>query len=75
VDTSTDYPSLMVRAPNNATYGTASGAVYWKSSTSETYFYFIPEFEDAILPVAGVLLVGLAFGRRARARKKDVPRH
>jgi len=71
VDSSTDYPSLMARAPNNATYGIVSGAAYWKSSTSETYFYYIPEFEDVIPPIIGALFVTffLASRRRSSARK------
>ena len=74
VDTSSDDPSIMVRAPNNATYGGVSGAAYWKASTSETYFFYIPEFENVIGPVVGVVALGLVLGRRAKARKKDVPR-
>jgi len=64
VDTTSDSPSIMVRAPNDATYGGESGAVYWKSSTSETYFYRIPEFETILLPLLGVLPVVLVLGRR-----------
>src|SRR5213596_2979106 len=70
IDTSSDSPSLMVRAPNDAMYGTASGGLYWKSSTSETYFYYIPEFETVIAPVLGVLGIALFLGRRGRARGK-----
>jgi len=74
IDTSSDHPSLMVRAPNDATYGVVSGAAYWRPSSSETYFFYIPEFESIVWPVAGVLVFGLAWGRRAKARNKDVPR-
>jgi len=74
VDSPSDYPSLMVRAPNDATYGVVFGGVYWKTSTSETYFFYIPEFENVIGPVVGVVALGLVLGRRAKARKKDVPR-
>ena len=70
IDTSSDSPSLMVRAPNDAMYGTASGGLYWKSSTSETYFYYIPEFETVIAPVLGVLGIALFLGRRGRVRGK-----
>jgi len=51
-------------------YGTASGGLYWKSSTSETYFYYIPEFETVIAPVLGVLGIALFLGRRGRVRGK-----
>jgi len=44
--------------------------LYWKSSTSETYFYYIPEFETVIAPVLGVLGIALFLGRRGRARGK-----
>ncbi|HWM51711.1 MAG TPA: hypothetical protein VNP71_00880, partial [Thermoplasmata archaeon] len=70
VDTSSDSPSLMVRAPNDATYGSASGAVYWKPSTSETYFYYIPEFETVIAPILGTLGLVLMFGRRTRSKRR-----
>jgi len=60
----------MVRAPNDATYGTASGALYWKSSTSETYFYYIPEFETVVAPTVGALFIVLFLGRRTRIRTK-----
>jgi len=70
IDTSSDSPSLMVRAPNDATYGTASGGLYWKSSTSETYFYYIPEFQDVVVPILGVLLLALFFTRRERLRRR-----
>jgi len=70
IDTSSDFPSLMVRAPNDATYGTASGGLYWKSSTSETYFYYIPEFQDVVVPILGVLLLALLFARRERLRRR-----
>jgi len=73
VDTSSDSPSLMVRAPNDATYGTSSGGLYWKSSTSETYFYYIPEFESLVLPIVGMIILPLAFGRRARMRVRKSP--
>jgi len=68
IDVSTDYPSLIVRAPNDPAYGTSLGAVYWKSSTSETYFYYIPEFDTIVWPIAGTLLLVLLVGRRARRR-------
>src|SRR5205807_9416284 len=74
IDTSSDCPSLTVRAPNDATYGTASGGLYWKSSTSETYFYYIPEFQDVVVPILGVLLLALFFARRGRLRRKAVSR-
>jgi len=70
VDTSSDFPSLMVRAPNDATYGSASGALYWKPSTSETYFYYIPEFQDVVVPILGVLLLALFFARRRRLLRR-----
>jgi len=67
VDASSDSPSLMVRAPNDASYGVDAGGLYWKASTSQTYFYHIPEFEDVILPIAGSLLVALFLRRRTRS--------
>ncbi|HYV08445.1 MAG TPA: hypothetical protein VEL81_02575 [Thermoplasmata archaeon] len=71
IDTSTDYPSLMVRAPNNASYGTGVfGAVYWNSSNSQTYF-MIPEFETVVPPMVGVILTALFVGRRAKGRAKS----
>jgi hypothetical protein len=72
VDAPADYPSLMLRAPNNAVYGSVTGGVYWMSSTSETYF-FIPEFEDIVLPLSGALIIALFFGRRVRSRQRDPP--
>ena len=72
IDVSTDYPSLMVRSPNSALYGSGvSGGVYWKATTSETYFYGIPEFDTVIAPVVGVLLIASLLRRKsiARARK------
>ena len=56
VDSSSDNPTLMVRAPNDATYGGVSAGLYWRTSTSETYF-FIPEFEFAVIPVLVLLAV------------------
>jgi len=70
VDTSSDSPSLMVRAPNDAAYGTTSGGLYWKSSTSETYFYYIPEFESALIPILGSLLMVLFVGRQVRLKRR-----
>jgi len=72
VDTSSDSPSLMVRAPNDATYGSASGAVYWKPSTSETYFYYIPEFGTVIAPILGTLGLVLMFGRGTRSKRRKL---
>ncbi|HYU07346.1 MAG TPA: DUF2341 domain-containing protein, partial [Thermoplasmata archaeon] len=72
VDSSGDSPSLMVRAPNDATFGVTLGAVYWKSSTSETYFY-VPEFESVAVPVLGAILLGLVFRRRARRHRGSLP--
>src|SRR2546428_12964488 len=65
----------MVRAPNDGTYGTSSGAVYWKPSTSETYFYYIPEFETVFAPILGTLGLVLFYGRRVRSngRKSRAP--
>ena len=67
-----DNPTLMVRAPNDATYGYEPGGMYWKSSTSETYFYSIPEFELIFLPILVVLLFGL-FRRRSQRRTDNHP--
>jgi len=71
VDASSDSPSLMVRAPNDASYGVDAGGLYWKGSTSQTYFYHIPEFEEVILPIAGSILVALFLRRRTRSARRD----
>jgi hypothetical protein len=74
VDTSSDFPSLMVRAPNDAMYGAASGAVYWKTSTSETYFYYIPEFGSVVATIFGTIGLVLLFGRRVRSKPRRSPK-
>lgn len=66
VDASSDHPTLLVRAPNHPTYGSSLGSLYWNTSTSETYFYYIPEFETVILPIFSTLLVLLVWRRRFR---------
>ena len=72
VDAPADYPSVVVRAPNDVTFGTnISGALYWKSSTSATYFYYIPEFEDVIPPLLGAIFVSLALSRRSRREARS----
>src|SRR2546425_482629 len=73
VDASSDSPSLMVRAPNDASSGLDAGRLYWKSSTSQTYFYHIPEFEEVILPIAGSILVALFLRRRTRSARTAAP--
>jgi hypothetical protein len=70
IDATTDYPSLIVRAPNDSTYGSALGAVYWKAPTSQTYFYYIPEFESALIPILGSILAVLFLGRRVRSNRR-----
>jgi len=72
VDTSSDNPTLMVRAPNDVTYGTPVGGLYWKTTTSETYFY-IPEFDTALVPVLGVLALGLLYRRKVRGKATSSP--
>jgi len=64
-----EQPTLMLRAPTDATYGTAAGGLYWKTSASETYFFFsyIPEFEAIAVPILGILFLGL--WRRTTARR------
>jgi len=59
VDSPSDNPTIIVRAPNDATYGATSGGIYWKPSGSSTYFFRIPEFELIFLPILVVLLFGL----------------
>src|SRR2546426_9320829 len=72
LDAPADYPSVVVRAPNDVTFGTnISGALYWKSSTSATYFYYIPEFEDVIPPLLGAIFVSLALSRRSRREARS----
>jgi len=65
IDNPTGYPTMILRAPYNATYGVDIGALYWKTSTSETYFMLkIPEFEFVSLPILGAFLLGLFLQRR-----------
>src|SRR5437899_12259956 len=71
VDASSDSPSIMVRAPNDASYGVDAGGLYWKGSTSQTYFYHIPEFEEVILPITGSIPVALFLRRRTRSARRD----
>ena len=72
VDAASDNPTLVVRAPNNATYGTAVGGIYWKTTTTETYFYYVPEFDNAVVPILAVLL-GVLFVRwRRTARLRPI---
>jgi len=68
IDSSSDNPTVMVRAPNNPAYGTASGGIYWKTTTSETYFHYIPEFETVIAPIGITLFVVWAWRRRMTPR-------
>ena len=66
VDTSSEWPVVAVRAPNDATYGTLLGALYWKTTTTGTYFFRIPEFEAALVPILIMLLGGVVRTRRRR---------
>jgi hypothetical protein len=68
VGTASDNPTLVVRAPNDATYS-AVGGLYWKTSTSETYF-FIPEFGEVLVPLLAILSVAI-LARRRRERRED----
>src|SRR3989449_532405 len=70
IDTSSDHPSIVVRAPNDPTYGTTCAAVYWKPAMSETQFFYIPEFETIVGPTIGTLVLVLFLGRRVRLRGK-----
>ncbi|HLB68232.1 MAG TPA: hypothetical protein VJN63_07195, partial [Thermoplasmata archaeon] len=71
IDTSSDNPTLMVRAPNSPPYGSGqAGGLFWKTTTSETYFHYIPEFETLVLPVTLSVLV-MWMWRRAGARRHD----
>jgi KaiC/GvpD/RAD55 family RecA-like ATPase len=74
IDAFTDNPTILLRAPNDVTYGSDSGGLYWKTSTSETYFYYIsiPEFGELLFPIAGVLCLVLILGLRARSRSRRV---
>ena len=69
IDTSSDYPSIVVRMPNDS-YGDDMGGVYWKSSSSETYHWYVtgvPEFTDVVLPMLALLgLLGFRALRRRR---------
>ena len=80
VDTTSDNPTLMVRAPDNATYGADAGGLYWKTSSSETYFFYqttsIPEFEAIAVPILGILFLAWVQRRRilkGREAKPAVP--
>jgi len=80
VGTSTDSPTIVVRTPTDAPYGTDGDGLYWKTTTSETYFFHIPEFETTVVPVAVCLIVlwgwrGRTAGRRrSPARGKEAAR-
>lgn len=74
VDSSSDHPTLVARAPDDATYGTALGGLYWKTSTSETYFYYIPEFENVVIPILATTLVFWVWRRRASRRESAGPK-
>jgi len=74
VDAFTDNPTILLRAPNDVTYGPDSGGLYWKTSTAETYFYYIaiPEFGEFLFPIASVLCLVLILGgysRRSRSKR------
>ena len=77
VDTSSHNPTILLRAPNIAAYGLESGGLYWKPSTSETYFYFIgiPEFVDVVVPILGAVFVVIVFGVRRRRLGLDNSSH
>jgi len=77
-----DNPTIMVRSPNDATYGSDTGGLYWKVTTSETYFWgitSIAEFEAFAIPIVGLVLFALWRRSRARGTRKgdgepDIPR-
>ena len=75
LDSSSDRPSLMVRALSDATYWDYLGGIYWKSSTSETYHFvisIIPEFQDIATWLVGLSVIHLAgLGRRHRRVHKQ----
>jgi hypothetical protein len=65
-----DNPTLMVRAPNDATYGGTPGGLYWKTSSSETYFFQIPEFGALVIPaILALILVSSLRGTRPKLRR------
>src|SRR5213593_4798058 len=71
VDISSDNPTLMVRSPTDATYGTNTGGLYWKTTTSETYFHYpIPEFESVAVPVGACILILWGFSWRAGRKRR-----
>ena len=72
VGTFSDNPTVMVRTPNDATYGGSIGGVYWETSASETYF-FVPEFPTLVVPVAFTILLVWA-SRRQTGRVGRNPR-
>jgi len=48
------------------------GGIYWKTTTTETYFYYVPEFDNAVVPIVAVLL-GVLFVRwRRTARLRPI---
>jgi len=67
VDSPADNPTIVVRAPNNPSYGQTSGGVYWKPSASSTHFFQIPEFQLIVIPILAILLFTMIC-RRARRR-------
>ena len=72
VGLSSDNPTLVVRSPNDPTYGTDSAGLYWKTSTSETYFFtHIPEFETIVVPVAVCLIVIWGWRRTGGKRRSQ----
>jgi len=69
IDTNSEWPVVLVRAPNDVTYGSLLGGVYWKTSSSETYFFIIPEFQVVLVPILFVLFLGIR--RHQRRRRTD----
>jgi len=75
VSDNADKPSLAVRMPIGATYGSGMGGVYFMSAPTETYHYYvsgIPEFSDLAAPLLG--LFGLLVLRRYRERRRAASR-
>jgi len=70
IGTSSDNPTILVRAPDDPAYGTSSGGLFWQGSNSATYFYYIPEFQDVLVPILGAVLLVLFFARRKGFRRR-----
>jgi len=71
-----ENPTIILRMPNDATYGTDMGGVYYKTTTTETYHYYVasvPEFADLALALVVAVFALLLVGRSRRRRRLGAP--